>query len=60
MEIRYRVFHNRTLEDITGKYQWVITPEGKLCTVEYDDVPEMTGVHFELLVKRNGTWEVIE
>jgi len=60
MEIRYRVFDNRTLEDITNKYEWVITPDGKLCIVEYDNLEDMTGVHFELLVKRNGNWEILK
>ena len=61
MEIRYRVFDNRTLEDVTNKHQWVITFDGKLCTVEYDDLEDYTSCcHFELLIKRNGKWEVIK
>lgn len=57
MELRYRVYDNRTLEDITDEYQWVITPDGKLCYVEYDDVPEAKFAHFELTIKRNNAWE---
>lgn len=60
MEIRYRVFDNRTLKDITDELQWVITPDGKLCYVDYDDVSEDKSVHFELMAKRNGTWEILK
>lgn len=60
MEIRYRVFDNRTLKDITDELQWVITPDGKLCYIDYDDVPEDKSVHFELMVKRNEKWELIK
>ena len=58
MEIRYRVYNNKDLKDITHEFQWVITPEGKLCYIEYDDVPEATSfAHYELMIKRNNTWE---
>lgn len=57
MEIRYRVYDNRTLADITNEFQWVITPDGKLCYVEYDDVPEAQFAHFELMIKRDNHWE---
>ena len=60
MELRYRVFDNRTLEDVTDELQWVITPDGKLRYIYCDDVPEDKSVHFELMVKRNGTWEIIK
>ena len=61
MEIRYRVFDNRTLEYITHKYEWVITPDGKLCTVEYDYLEDCTSCcHFELLVKQDGNWKVLK
>ena len=57
MEIRYRVYDNRTLADITDEFQWVITPDGKLCYEEYDDLPEAQFAHFELMIKRNNAWE---
>lgn len=61
MEIRYIVFDNRTLKDITDEFQWVITPDGKLCYEEYDDLPEATSfAHYELMIKRNGTWEILK
>ena len=60
MEIRYRVFDNRTLEDVTDELQWVITPDGKLRYIYCDDVPEDNSVHFELMVNRNGTWEIFK
>ena len=60
-EIRFRVFDNRSVKDITNEYQWVITPDGRLCYVEYDDVPDASSfAHYEILVKLNGTWQVIE
>lgn len=60
MEIRYRVFDNKTLKDITDEFQWGITPDGKLCYVDCDDIPEDNSVHLELMVKRNGKWELID
>lgn len=60
MEIRYRVFDNRTLKDITDEFQWVITPDGKLCYEEYDDLLEAQFAHFELMIKRNGKWEIVK
>lgn len=60
MEIRYRVFDNKTSKDITDELQWVITPDGRLCYIDYGDVIEDKSVHFELMVKRNGKWELIK
>ena len=60
MEIRYRVFDNKTLEDITDEFQWIITPDGKLCYVDYGDVIEDKSVCFELMVKQNGEWKLIK
>ena len=60
MEIRYRVYEKRTLKDITNEYQWVITPDGKLCYVEYDDLPEVSSfAYYEIVVKKDDSWEKI-
>lgn len=36
--IKYVVFDKQTKEDITDKYTWVITPDGKLYFVDYDSL----------------------
>lgn len=36
--IKYIVFDKQTKEDITDKYTWVITPNGKLYFVDYDSL----------------------
>lgn len=36
--IRYKVFDKQTKEDITDKYPWVITPDGKLYFSDYDSL----------------------
>ena len=36
--MRYRVFDKTTKEDITDKYNWVITPDGKLYFKDYGDL----------------------
>lgn len=57
MELRYRVHNNKDLKDITSEFDWVITPEGKLCYLEYDDIVSAESfAHYELIVKSNGTW----
>ena len=36
--MRYRVFDKTTKEDITDKYDWVITPDGELYFKDYSDL----------------------
>ena len=36
--IKYKVFDKKTKKDITDKYPWVITPEGKLFFSDYDSL----------------------
>lgn len=36
--IKYIVFDRQTKEDITDKYPWVITPDGKLYYMDYDSL----------------------
>ena len=38
--MKYRVFDNRTKEEVTHKYssEWVITPDGKLYINDYGDL----------------------
>lgn len=36
--IKYKVFDKQTKEDITDKYPWVITPEGRLYFCDYDSL----------------------
>jgi hypothetical protein len=57
MELRFRIYDKKTLEDITDEYKWIITSEGKLYYLEYSDLIYYPGAYYELIVKRNGTWE---
>lgn len=38
--MKYRVINKKTKEDITDKYDWVITPDGKL---SYNDCGDFIG-----------------
>ena len=55
--MRYKVFNKFTMEDITNRYDWVVTPDGKLYVNEWGDFityPEVIYVleeHVELFLK---------
>lgn len=34
--MKYKVYDKVTRQDITDKYNWVLTPDGKLYYMEYD------------------------
>ena len=36
ISMKYRVYDKVTRQDITDKYYWVLTPDGKLYYMEYD------------------------
>lgn len=34
--MKYKVYDKVTRQDITDKYKWILTPDGKLYYLEYD------------------------
>ena len=59
MEMRYRVYDRKTLDDITDKYNWVVRPDGSLYLLEYSDLIGYPDAYYVVFAKRNGTWEKI-
>lgn len=59
MEMRYRVYDRKTLDDITDKHKWVILSDGLLYALEYFDLICYPDAYYEVFAKRNGTWEKV-
>ena len=59
MEMKYRVYDRKTLEDITDKYNWVVWPDGSLYLLEYSDLIGYPDAYYEIVVKKDNTWEKV-
>lgn len=59
MEMRYRVYDRKTLDDITDKHKWVILSDGLLYALEYFNLVCYPDAYYVVFAKRNGTWEKI-
>lgn len=59
MEMRYRVYDRKTLDDITDKHKWVILSDGLLYALEYFHLVCYPDAYYVVFVKRNSTWEKV-
>ena len=52
--IEYKVFDKQTKEDITDKYLWCITPDGKLYFIDYDSLTGYPDAEVQYLPTTNA------